>query len=240
MLKRSITVALLMGASWLAQAAHAGELSLFSQPGFSGREITFNAPVRDLSRVGFNDRASSLVVHSGRWQVCEYPDFRGQCVYLDRGEYGDLRQLGDRISSVREVGAARGGWDQDRRQDWDGDRYGRWDQDRRYDDRNDRRYDRDYDGRDERYGDQRYQGPAIELYRKAEFRSDRRDLNEPVLRDFGVIGFHDKTQSMVIRYGQWEFCEHPDFRGRCQVYGPGRYAHLGDMSSKFSSMRRVR
>ena len=214
MFKRSIICALLASASWLAAGGvHAGELSLFSGPDFRGREVSFNGPVHDLGRMGFNDRGSSLVVHSGRWQVCEHANFQGQCVFLDRGEYPDLRRLGNRISSLREVDDRRHGWDRGRRDD----------------------------ERDERYGrDDRYRGPAIELYRKAEFRDDRRDLNEAVLRDFGAIGFHDRTQSMVIRYGQWEFCEHADFRGTCEVYGPGRYAHLGHMSSKFSSMRRVR
>lgn len=231
MFNRSIVCALLAGASWLAAAgAHAGELSLFSGPDFRGREASFNGPVHDLGRTGFNDRASSLVVHSGRWQVCEHANFQGQCLFLDRGEYPDLRRLGNRISSLREVDDRRHGWDRGRRDGYDDDRRYGWEQGRG----------RDHE-RDDRYGrDDSYRGPAIELYRKAEFRDDRRDLNEPVLRDFGVIGFHDRTQSMVIRYGQWEFCEHPDFGGRCEVYGPGRYPHLGHMSSKFSSMRRVR
>ena len=214
MLKRPLTFVLLAGASWLAQSAVAGELTLFSRPDFRGRDVTVERSVRDLNRIGFNDRASSLVVRSGRWQVCEHANFQGQCVVLEPGEYRDLRRLGDQVSSVREVDERRGGWHDDGR---DG---------RRDDNRGDKRYDRN--------------GPAVELFRKAEFRDDRRDLNLNELRDFGAIGFHDRTQSMIIHEGRWEFCEHADFRGQCQVYGPGRYAHLGHMSSKFSSARRVR
>lgn len=239
MLKRSITAALLAGASWLASAgAQAGELTLFSRAEFGGRQMSVTGPVADLARAGFNDRASSLVVRSGRWQVCEHANFQGECVFLDRGEYADLRHLGERISSLREVDDRRGGRH--------GERFGEGD-DRRDDqddvrgyDQSDARYTRHDGRRDGNYQDERYRGPAIELYRKAEFRGDRRDLNNAVLRDFGVIGFHDRTQSMVIRYGQWEFCEHADFRGTCEVYGPGRHAHLEHMSSKFSSVRRVR
>lgn len=230
MLKRTIAVALMAGGSWLAQAsATAGELTLFSRPDFAGRQMRVAGPVPDLGRSGFNDRASSMVVNSGRWQVCEHANFQGQCVFLDRGEYPDLRRLGERVSSMREVDDRRDG------------RHNGWRDDERFDDRRQFGEGRRADGRrDQHFRDESARGPAIELYRKAEFRNDRRDLNDAVLRDFGVIGFHDRTQSMVIRYGQWEFCEHADFRGKCEVYGPGRYPHLGHMSSKFSSMRRVR
>lgn len=231
MLKRSLTIALLAGASWMAQAAQAGELTLFSRPDFHGRDVTVQGPVRDLAAIGFDNRASSLMVRSGRWEACSRPDFGGKCVVLDRGEYPDLNRLDDRISSIREVGRG-----EQRREGWRDHR----------DERGERSYgdDRDdhYDGRADIRDEERYEerGPAVELFRHAEFSGDRRDINERVLPDFGVINFHDRTQSMVIHYGQWEFCEHPDFRGQCQVYGPGRYAHLGGMSSKFSSMRRVR
>lgn len=227
MFTRSITAALLIGASALTQA---GELSLFAGPSFSGGEMRFNTPVNDLSRIGFNDRAASLVVHSGRWQVCEHANFEGECVYLDRGDYADLRRLGRRVSSLREVDDRRQGWDRERRDERGGDRRHGWEQGAYEDDGR--------DGSNGRYG--RYRGPAIEMYRKSEFRSDRLDLNDPVLRNFSAIGFNDRAQSLVVRYGQWEFCEHADFRGNCEVYGPGRYPHLGNLSSRMSSVRRVR
>lgn len=225
MLKRSLTIALLAGASWMAQAAQAGELTLFSRPEFAGRDVTLQGPVRDLSEIGFDNRASSLVVRSGRWQACARPDFGGKCVVLERGEYPDLNRLNDRISSIREVGGQ--GWGQERRDGWRDDRDNR---DNRYEERADNRYEQRYDER----------GPAVELYRHAEFSGDRRDTSERVIRDFNAMGFNDRAQSIVIHYGQWEFCEHADFRGQCQVFGPGRYPHLGALSSRLSSMRRVR
>lgn len=59
--------------------------------------------MRDLSRKGFNDRASSVVVERGQWEVCEDANFRGQCMVLRRGSYETLRGMGlnNRISSVR-------------------------------------------------------------------------------------------------------------------------------------------
>lgn len=264
-LHHSLTAALVAGALSLAHAgAAAGEVTLFTETRFAGGDVTFNSAVPDLARIGFNDRASSVVVRSGRWELCEHANFGGECFVLERGDYAQMRGMNDRISSLREIEGRdrdprRRGWEAGR--DGDGPDWregGRYDvgQSGQYDEREGGRYDEREGGRyGERYGereggrydereggwrDERYRGPAVELYRKAEFRKDRRDLNDAVLRDFNAIGFNDRVQSLVIRYGQWEFCEHPDFRGNCRVYGPGRHAHLGDLSSRISSMRRVR
>jgi hypothetical protein len=96
----------------LAGAAHAGEITLFTHDDFRGREVTLREPTPDLVALGFNDRASSIIVRSGRWEVCVDSEFRGQCVVFERGEYRSLPGLNDRISSVREVGTGRdrGGW----------------------------------------------------------------------------------------------------------------------------------
>ena len=54
---------------------------------------------------GFNDRAASVVVLRGRWEVCEDEQFRGRCMILRPGRYDSLEGMGmtDRISSVRMV-----------------------------------------------------------------------------------------------------------------------------------------
>jgi hypothetical protein len=57
------------------------------------------------------------VVHSGRWEFCTQPNYRGDCVTLARGEYADLDQrLKHRVESVREVDrvADRRGWRDER------------------------------------------------------------------------------------------------------------------------------
>lgn len=90
----------------VAQAAQA-QISLYDREGLHGRVFSTEREVRDFSRVGFNDRATSLIVESGRWEVCDDANFRGQCMVLRRGTYNSLDQMGmnDRISSVRPVGA---------------------------------------------------------------------------------------------------------------------------------------
>ena len=90
----------------LAIATHAGaQVTFYEHDGFGGRSFTTQRPVVDFSRVGFNDRASSVIVSSERWEVCEDARFSGRCVVLRRGQYPSLGAMGlnDRVSSVRTV-----------------------------------------------------------------------------------------------------------------------------------------
>lgn len=89
------------------QAVHAGEIKLYTQPDFKGREITLRDVTPDLSDLGFQDRAASLVVSSGRWEVCFDTDFRAPCTIYERGEYRAVKGLGDAVGSVRELGTGR-------------------------------------------------------------------------------------------------------------------------------------
>ena len=59
--------------------------------------------MRALSDVGFNDRATSLIIREGRWEFCEHADFRGECVVLGPGRYDMLDRMNNRISSMRRV-----------------------------------------------------------------------------------------------------------------------------------------
>ena len=93
-------VAALLGAG---QAA--AQLTLYEREGFRGRAVTIDRQTGNLERIGFNDRAASVVVERGRWEVCEHARFEGTCVILRRGSYDTLEHLGmtDRISSIRPV-----------------------------------------------------------------------------------------------------------------------------------------
>src|SRR5688572_25287797 len=95
------------GVAALFAATHAAaQVTFYSGEGFRGRAFTTDKEVRNMERQGFNDRAGSVVVDRGRWEVCEHARFEGTCVVLRRGSYDSLRSLGmnDRISSVRPVG----------------------------------------------------------------------------------------------------------------------------------------
>src|SRR2546429_4862152 len=88
----------------VASALAAGEITLFEREGFQGRRLTIRGTVWNLDRTDFNDRAESIIVREGVWEVCTDARFSGQCTRLQPGEYGYLRGSLDRsISSVREV-----------------------------------------------------------------------------------------------------------------------------------------
>jgi hypothetical protein len=73
---------------------------LYSRGGFGGRTLGLDGDTADLRRVGFNDRAASLRVNWGVWEVCRDVNFGGHCVRIDRS-VADLGRFDDQISSVR-------------------------------------------------------------------------------------------------------------------------------------------
>ncbi|MDP1557115.1 MAG: beta/gamma crystallin-related protein [Hyphomonas sp.] len=79
-----------------------GSLTFYSQTGLRGDALTVDRDEPQLSRVGFNDRAHSVDVRSGVWEVCVDGNYQGRCVTLDR-PVSDLRDAGlsGNISSVR-------------------------------------------------------------------------------------------------------------------------------------------
>lgn len=83
--------------------APAGELVMYDGEGFEGQSFATREAIENLSRQGFNDRASSIAIRSGVWQVCSDSRFSGRCVTLRPGQYPTLESmaLNDRVSSVR-------------------------------------------------------------------------------------------------------------------------------------------
>ena len=82
----------LLGIAAVAFAAHASaQVTFYEGEGFRGRTFAANGEVKNFQQTGFNDRASSVVVERGRWEVCEDARFQGRCVVLRRGSYDSLR-----------------------------------------------------------------------------------------------------------------------------------------------------
>ncbi|TAK48090.1 MAG: glycine zipper 2TM domain-containing protein [Betaproteobacteria bacterium] len=81
------------------------QVSFYEREGFRGRTFTTDRRIANLERFGFNDRASSVVVASDLWEVCDHPRFSGRCMILRPGRYASLAAMGlnNRISSVRAV-----------------------------------------------------------------------------------------------------------------------------------------
>ena len=107
-MNRPIACALAFGALLLTAQAVA-QVTLYEGEGFRGRVFRTDKPVANLQRYGFNDRASSVIVERGRWEVCDDAGFRGRCIALRKGSYGSLAAMGldDRVSSVRIAGNGR-------------------------------------------------------------------------------------------------------------------------------------
>src|ERR1700738_2693821 len=83
----------------VASALAAGEITLFEREGFQGRRLTIRGTMSNLDRTDFNDRAESIAVRDGVWEVCSDAHFNGQCVRLQPGEYRNLRGSLDRSIS---------------------------------------------------------------------------------------------------------------------------------------------
>lgn len=85
------------------------QITLYPQEGWRGRPVSISHSMRDLARIDFDNRASSVVVEHGRWEVCELPNFEGDCRILRPGSYDSLRGMGlnNNISSIRAVPSRR-------------------------------------------------------------------------------------------------------------------------------------
>lgn len=107
-MKMNNTIKIAVAAALLGLSSQAfAQITFYEGDGWRGRAFTAKQQVRDFSRNGFNDRASSVVVDRGQWEVCEDANFRGQCVVLRKGSYETLQGMGlnNRVSSVRPVKA---------------------------------------------------------------------------------------------------------------------------------------
>ena len=60
-----------------------GGAVLYSDAGFRGEAVRIDGAVPSLSRIGFNDRASSIAINRGVWEVCVDANFRGRCEIID-------------------------------------------------------------------------------------------------------------------------------------------------------------
>ena len=186
---------------------------LFSNDGNAGRSIAISGDIADLAAANFNDVAQSMVIENGYWEFCSDSYYRGQCRVLGPGQYARLEPgLYRSVSSVRPAS-----------------------RERRMEQRAEQRDER----RDEQRRDnERDEGSDLQLFTGVNFSGNRYSLQQD-LPNFVDGGFNDRIGSVIINAGQWEMCVDAGFRGRCTVFGPGRYAALGGLTNQFSSVRRI-
>lgn len=222
---RALVVAMLA-----AGAAQAAEMTVFKQPNFTGDTLTIRDDATNLSGRNFQDQISSIVVNSGRWEVCTQPNFQGDCMTLERGRYSSLDQrLNHRIESVREIT----NYADNKRYDnafvyHGGDRYAM---------NRDSRYGGD-SYRGDRYRDERYRRPAVTLFDGPDF-SGRAVRIQSDTASLYKRGFDDQASSMVIREGTWQVCTSEGYEGFCRTFQPGEYADLSRFDNRIGSLKRV-
>jgi hypothetical protein len=84
------------------RAGRAG-LELFVNPDFSGPSLSTRDDVPSLGGTSFNDRAKSMIVEGGQWELCSEANYAGDCVVVSPGRYDNLGGLSNRLSSMRRV-----------------------------------------------------------------------------------------------------------------------------------------
>ena len=98
----AVALALAAGAS---AAASGAEVTLYEHVEFRGASRSFDRDVPDLRSMGWNDRASSIAIRSGTWELCRDTGFRDCRTFRsDERDLQRLRGWNDAISSLRRVG----------------------------------------------------------------------------------------------------------------------------------------
>ncbi len=196
----------------VALAAQASaQVTFYQSENYQGRTFTAEGQVGDLQRFGFNDRASSVVVKGGSWEVCDNVNFTGRCVIMLPGNYPSLNGTGlnDRVTSVRVANPnARV-------------------EDNRYPPAAVAGVPSAENGQVVLYAGEGFQGQSFTAQNQID--------------DFTRYGFNDRAASAVVLGDRWEACENTRFGGRCVVLRPGRYPSLTamGMDGRISSVRAV-
>src|SRR5205085_9087265 len=102
---RSLAAALLVALGLGAASVRAAEITLYERANFGGGQLTLRGYTPSFAGTGFDHPVSSIVVTSGRWELCSAADFKGRCAVFGPGEYPTIDpSLDNRYSSAREIG----------------------------------------------------------------------------------------------------------------------------------------
>ncbi len=78
-----------------------GGITFYESENFGGRQIASDRSLPNFRAVDFNDRARSLIIEGGAWEVCVDANFGGGCTILRAGRYPTLGEWSKTISSAR-------------------------------------------------------------------------------------------------------------------------------------------
>ncbi|UCV21069.1 beta/gamma crystallin-related protein [Ferribacterium limneticum] len=191
--------------------AAAADVTFYEREGFAGESFSTDRQIGNFERFGFNDRASSVIVRSGRWEVCEDRRFRGHCVVLRPGEYPSLAAMGlnERVTSVKPIQRSA-------------------------------RIAANRFAPDPIAAPKDNAVPQITFFEQEGFAGRSFKTQERVI-NFARQGFNDRASSAIVLNHRWEVCENAGFTGRCVVLRPGRYPSLAAMglNDRISSVKEV-
>lgn len=211
-----------VAAAALVLAGHAAaQITFYEHDNYGGRTFSTRNSIENFSNVGFNDRASSVVVERDTWEICEAAGYGGQCRVLRPGRYPSLTQMGlnDRVSSVRMINTPAAV------------------EDSRYAPQTDKERMREAAHHQARAG----KGvPMITFYENENY-GGRTFTTQGEVGNFQRGGFNDRASSVVVQGEGWEVCDAPSYGGRCTVLRPGSYPSLARMglNDRISSVRTV-
>lgn len=76
-------------------------IRLFEYENFGGRSVWLDRDSQNFDRIGFNDRAESVIVEGGAWRLCSDAGGGGECRMFRPGQYPSLPpDMRSRISSA--------------------------------------------------------------------------------------------------------------------------------------------
>lgn len=210
-LAASIVTLVLSGGAH-AQSAPDAEAYLYDFPNFQGSGVTARESISDLSSWNFNDKATSIRLITGSWEICTGVNFAGRCEIV-RSDNWDLTaiDMNNQVSSIRP--ARPGGYPDEPAYPGGADRLGG------YGDAD------DYEpySRDDRYEQgaitqEPYERgtPSLTLFQYEYFDGQEAGLSRSA-RDLRDQRFDDFARSLRVEAGVWRLCEDPGFAGRCAV-----------------------
>ncbi len=79
------------------------ELVVYDHRNFTGRSFSTRTNVDNLAGKDFNDRAMSMIIYAGRWQLCSDANYVGRCAVFGPGQYEHLQDLNNQLSSIKRI-----------------------------------------------------------------------------------------------------------------------------------------
>jgi Beta/Gamma crystallin len=183
-----------------------GDVQVFDRQNFAGFLANIDRATPNFDPLGYNDKIASIIVRRGVWEFCTDGGYRGTCRTYGPGEYSRLPS-----------------------------------------------------GQDDAYSSARPVNPpparppakppvkptpaplppaarfSIQLFESPDFSGRSTWLNGSA-NNLELVGFNDRTESIIVERGRWRLCSDANQKGNCREFSPGRYPMLpGDLRNKISS-----